>query len=320
VEQPEDSDLRGGVGGESTPLSQVKPGWVDYVRDVFVSETVPAYALASGPLPVGQHMPPHAHEFLEIFVVASGSGIHRGARGSITMGPGDVIVIRPGAWHSFTVTQDLTVGAIGISPAALREDLAFLRARPLTRDLLYAGPIGGIAQGMWMAEILPAAAQETFERLRHLEKLIVERPADTLLQLGELIAVFGVLTSGMAAPEVHDPLHPAVAAVLNLIDANPERDWHATEFASAVNLDVAYLTRLFRAQVGVPPIAYLARIRAEKAAHLLTVTDLPALRVGERVGWPDSTYFARRFQALIGLTPTEYRRRMREDPHTIQTR
>lgn len=53
---------------------------------------------------------------------------------------------------------------------------------------------------------------------------------------------------------------------------------------------------------------FLARVRAERAATLLTHSTLPAARVGAAVGWDDPTYFARRFRALAGLSPTEYRR------------
>src|SRR5439155_11704453 len=93
------------------------------------------------------------------------------------------------------------------------------------------------------------------------------------------------------------------------LEATPAEQWRLDDLARAVNLDPAYLGRLFRQDTGLTPMAFLSRVRAERAAALLAQTALPAAQVGATVGWPDPTYFARRFRTLVGLTPTEYRRR-----------
>jgi AraC family transcriptional regulator, L-rhamnose operon transcriptional activator RhaR len=67
--------------------------------------------------------------------------------------------------------------------------------------------------------------------------------------------------------------------------------------------------RLFKAATGLPPMAYLAQIRAEYAAVMLLHSDGPMTSIGRAVGWPDQNYFARRFKAHYGLTATAYRRR-----------
>ena len=69
---------------------------------------------------------------------------------------------------------------------------------------------------------------------------------------------------------------------------------------------------------GLPPKAYLAQLRAERAAVLLLHSDDPSTGIGRAVGWPDQNYFARRFKAHYGLSATTYRRqfatRAAEDP------
>lgn len=79
-----------------------------------------------------------------------------------------------------------------------------------------------------------------------------------------------------------------------------------------MRLDEAYLVRLFKAAVGIPPMAYLARIRVERAVGLLLHTPAPVSDIGRRVGWSDPNYFARRFRAHTGLSPTAYRDAGRE--------
>ena len=76
-----------------------------------------------------------------------------------------------------------------------------------------------------------------------------------------------------------------------------------------MHLTAGHLVRLFKAATGLPPMAYLAQIRAEHAAVLLLHSDEPITAIGRAVGWPDQNYFARRFKAHYGLSATTYRKR-----------
>jgi AraC-like DNA-binding protein len=85
--------------------------------------------------------------------------------------------------------------------------------------------------------------------------------------------------------------------------------WTLPELAEQLHLAPGYLVRVFKAGTGLPPMAYLARLRAEMAATLLLRTDQPVTAIGRAVGWPDQNYFARRFKAHYGLSATTYRAR-----------
>ena len=58
---------------------------------------------------------------------------------------------------------------------------------------------------------------------------------------------------------------------------------------------------------GISPMAYLDRLRAERAAGLLIETELPIATVGALVGWHDPSHASRRFRATFGLSPSRYR-------------
>lgn len=254
--------------------------------------------------------PPHAHDFLEIIVIGSGVGRHYAAHGTVEFGPGHVVVIRPGAWHSFAPATDMVGAWIGLSVPKLSSDLAFLRGRRATRDLLYTGPLAPAARGVWITDIGVSAAREVLRAGRRLQKLLAAG-ADETLTLGQLLIALGLITREIPSDEPDATTHPAVVSVMGLLHGAPERSWTVTELAGEANLDVAYLSRLFRSETGVSMMSYLARVRTERAAELLVSTSLPMSRIGASVGWPDPTYFARRFQQLSGLKPSEYRRRMR---------
>ncbi|TDD94531.1 helix-turn-helix domain-containing protein [Jiangella asiatica] len=269
---------------------------------------------------VGTTVEPHAHDFVEIAIVGSGTGTHQTSRGERPLGYGDVIVLRPGAWHGFRDCADLTVANCCISAQALRGELAPLLDFPMFRPLVWTDPVAAGAHGVAVASVERAAATESILAIGAMERDL-RRPGPTTpgRVLGHLVTVLGILADGRAAstaardsgprsPAVAPP-HPAVAATVARLESDPGEQWRLDQLARAVNLDEAYLGRLFRQHVGLTPLGFLARVRAERAAVLLTHTSLPAARVGAAVGWADPTYFARRFRALVGLSPTEYRRR-----------
>jgi AraC-like DNA-binding protein len=105
------------------------------------------------------------------------------------------------------------------------------------------------------------------------------------------------------------PRHPAVSQAMRLLEGSIARQWTLGELAEELHLAPGYLVRLFKAATGLPPMAYLAQVRAEHAAVLLLHSDEPITCIGRAVGWPDQNYFARRFKAHYGLSATTYRQR-----------
>ncbi len=103
--------------------------------------------------------------------------------------------------------------------------------------------------------------------------------------------------------------HPAVARAMHLLEARPSYAWSLTALADELHLTPGHLVRVFKAATGLPPMAYLNRLRVEIAADRLLHTDSPISQIGHLVGWPDQNYFARRFRAHYGMSPSAYRAR-----------
>lgn len=260
---------------------------------------------------------PHAHDFLEIAVVGTGAGRHVTSKGDRQLQHGDVVVLRPGAWHAFKDCNNLTVANCCLSAQALRGELAALTEIPILRRLLWTDPIASGAHGVAVIRVDPAAADEAITEIGHLEAALQSPDSRPGRQLGRLVTVLGILADRHEdVPAPAEPVvHPAIAATVARLEAAPALPWRLDHLAQEANLDPAYLGRLFRQYVGLSPMSFLARVRAERAATLLAHTNLPAARVGAAVGWDDPTYFARRFRTLVGLTPTEYRTRSGNPSH-----
>lgn len=69
--------------------------------------------------------------------------------------------------------------------------------------------------------------------------------------------------------------------------------------------------RRFAAATGLPPIAYVQRLRVEDAKRRLERTDASIDEISWRVGYEDAAFFRRLFRRTTGMAPGAYRRRFR---------
>jgi AraC-like DNA-binding protein len=77
--------------------------------------------------------------------------------------------------------------------------------------------------------------------------------------------------------------------------------------ADHAGIDKFHLCRAFRAQVGLPPHAYLTRLRIMRAKELLAAGVKPS-EVASSVGLYDQSQLNRHFRRLVGTTPGAYAR------------
>ena len=78
--------------------------------------------------------------------------------------------------------------------------------------------------------------------------------------------------------------------------------------ADTFHLSAAYISQLFKSEIGVNFLSYLTNIRMERAKKLLVSTDLPIAEVAEKSGYADYRVFAKAFKKAEGATPSQYRR------------
>lgn len=68
-------------------------------------------------------------------------------------------------------------------------------------------------------------------------------------------------------------------------------------------LSAAHLSRLFKQQTGKRFTDYLYTVRMEKAWELIHNTDIAVWRIGELVGYNETSYFINTFKSFYGDTP-----------------
>jgi AraC family L-rhamnose operon transcriptional activator RhaR len=276
------------------------------------TEDAPAYA---GPYLHDYNSPVHTHSFVEIAFAVSGEGVHNCLNGRREMRPGDAVLLRPGVWHGYENCRKLKVYNCCFSSELLRSELAWTREDPLLGYLLWAGPYSSPARGVLTISLGPAAFQEC---LTHLDAMAALRHRPQEYYRGDIVGRLSLIFSQLGRALVPtdrvlrenlESTHPAVVHAMRLLEADLARHWTLIELANELHLTPRHLVRLFKTATGLPPMAYLAQIRAEHAAVLLLHSDGPITGIGRAVGWPDQNYFARRFKAHYGLSATTYRKR-----------
>lgn len=90
------------------------------------------------------------------------------------------------------------------------------------------------------------------------------------------------------------------------------REWNRPQLcikqlADRLHLHRSSLSRRFEQAVGIPPVAYLARLRVQNALSMLKQTDKPIAEIAGLCGYNDPNYFARLMRRYTGLSPRRFR-------------
>ena len=83
--------------------------------------------------------------------------------------------------------------------------------------------------------------------------------------------------------------------------------------AEALGYNRAYLSRIFKQKIGVPPSTFLLQLRLDNARRLLRErTELTIEQVAASVGIQDALYFSKQFKKSYQQSPTSYRKQIIE--------
>ncbi|MGB0416033.1 MAG: PocR ligand-binding domain-containing protein [Coraliomargarita sp.] len=79
------------------------------------------------------------------------------------------------------------------------------------------------------------------------------------------------------------------------------------EAAQAVNASTRHFCKVFKQATGITFTDYLARVRVEKAKHLLQNPNLRVSEVAFETGFDSISQFNRSFKRIAGMSPTQFR-------------
>jgi AraC-like DNA-binding protein len=185
------------------------------------------------------------------------------------------------------------------------------------RDLVRDGPT------TWTVITLPTS---DIARLRDESKVVATAQLEASdVRAAPFHRLFDAVGAGADRLSLEVALAEAVTAFATVISsANPdhtrpvrramdylrERLSHSVTLADLAihaGLDKFHLCRAFRAQIGMPPHAYLTHLRIARAKELLRL-GVRASDLAPLVGLYDQAQLTRHFRRIVGTTPARYQR------------
>jgi AraC family L-rhamnose operon transcriptional activator RhaR len=254
----------------------------------------------------------HDHDFAEIVFIRSGSARHVSIYGETRLAHSDCLILTPGVWHCYRACDRLEVANCCFRPALVQRELGAVALDEALAGLLDPSP--ALGNGPAHLRLESGVLQESLNYLKAIERLQWrEESAARIETRGHFLLLLAAIGRSLSTAErttwqrANRWPHP-VSDCVRRLENEMARAWTLSELAEAVHLDASYLVRLFHRHVGAPPLQYLARRRAERAAALLLSTAMPVNEIGAQVGWPSPAHFARRFRAHFGMSAGQFRR------------
>ncbi|MNI19375.1 putative response regulatory protein [compost metagenome] len=142
------------------------------------------------------------------------------------------------------------------------------------------------------------------------------------LDMDELLAIIDDSIAKTSAAQVNLETTPAeivprtyhesiVQKAKAFMHSNLDKPLSLSDTAEAVHLTPHYFGQMFKTIAGETFVAYLTKIRMERACELLKNPELRHYDICTQVGYVDSHYFAKVFQKTYAMSPKEYRQTIR---------
>lgn len=230
------------------------------------------------------------------------------ASGSLSVGRGTVAIISPGlpCWgvprgHTRTVTAY-------IQQDYLRQSLLLLSApHPLVHGLRRSIED---SPGIGHLQLPEGANAGLIRRLNRLTYFTGRRQHEfaLLASAADLFDFVGSAAGSGGALEGAPRTIPgrAVAAAITLMEADPAHAWSIEEVAQKVTISSSQLSRMFRRDMGISPAAYLARLRVDRMAELLSTHHIDIAGAAREAGWNSPTIASRAFKRRFGVAPRTF--------------
>lgn len=237
----------------------------------------------------------HSHDYFVIGLIEHGLQKFAYQRDTFITPPTGIIIINPGEAHTgeAATASGFQYRALYPETHVLQQIASEIKGR--TQDIPFFGQPVIHDPGLF-----PSLRQ--LHALLETTTTILEHESHYLWTLAQLISRHADTTPRIRAlkRERHE-----IQRIRRYIEERYAENIMLDELAALVHWNKFYLLRVFRAEVGLPPHAYLESVRVRAAQHLLK-RGLPLSQVAYDTGFSSQSHFTTTFKRLIGVTPGQY--------------
>lgn len=99
-----------------------------------------------------------------------------------------------------------------------------------------------------------------------------------------------------------------VSTLISFLDENYMRQISLDTISKSIYMSPAYISKVFKEEMGESPINYLIKIRLAKARELLLDGKLSIKAIARAVGYEDVYHFSKLYKKYQGLSPSKVRK------------
>ncbi len=245
-------------------------------------------------------VPLHNHDFLEVFWVESGKGVHQINGNTHFLSSGDIAMIRPVDTHSLTFANNNQLQLVNV--AFRKEEFdSIITGYPEARDSFWR-----------RLDRQPLALQLSPRKQNNLSlsaDLLLDGEKTKMMLHWFLLDLFRILQDDVS--ECAEPTLPGwLQSALLEIQKKENFQQSGPVLASISNRSVEHVSRVTKKLLNQTPSEIVNRTRLDYAGRLLLNSDTDILTIAMDCGFNSISQFHRLFKVYYQMTPKQYRNRI----------
>ena len=264
----------------------------------------------------------HIHDFVELSLVISGSGIHRTVNDCSECHPGDVYVINACAPHSYYLNEngeelvvqnmifdptDIFDGDLG-DPEHSRYCCGLFREDPMIAHVFLTSDYRQEA-----IRIMERMQKEQTRKWLEWEMSVKVHLVDFLIMCSRRISTPTDSAHAKSLPKLRNR-QIVMTVMRTVMERYNDPDMSLENIANVAHLSKSQLSYIFQQVAGVRFTDYVSSIRLDHACRLLRDTQMTNEQVCYACGFRDVPSFYKFFQNHMGMTPLAYRKNTHHQP------
>ncbi|NJD01936.1 MAG: AraC family transcriptional regulator [Ruminiclostridium sp.] len=250
-------------------------------------------------------VPYHSHDFITMIYVLSGSCTYNISNTLYHVKKGDMVICNPGVFHGKIINagEEIMEFHIGLTNISLEG---------LPRNyLIPCGDCPVIVISRMEQDIVKCCSDIFLEQ----EKF--EPGSEVMLKIHVMKLVVTFLkAAGLDSPcgrvpdfsfETYDKA-TVINTLVSFINENYMKEITLDTISKNIYLSPAYISKVFKEEMGESPINYLIKVRLAKAHELLVAGGMPVKAVAKSVGYDDAYHFSKLYKKYYNEPPLKSKR------------
>lgn len=238
--------------------------------------------------------PMHRHEYFEIEIILSGSGMQNLNGETYELKRGTFYFLTNTDFHELHITEPLL--NYNISFNMLSAPPNFMKKTLYTSQRVFVPPSNEFHRLCLLAELLENSCSDNIKDTEYSHMLL-------MCLLGRIGYVLENSTNN--SPPA---LSATIQRIILYLHANFRNDPSIDEIAEYSHLSNNYVSNLFKKETGTPLVKYISNLKISYAKKLLTVTDMSVGEICFESGFGSIPNFMKSFKLNTGYAPLQYRK------------